>query len=610
MRVTRDIVIIIAFLTLMVTSTAAWVVNDQGEYASNFVSIQDFNATIYNLESSYPVGQPDDIQISFKIYSISGTYPNSQIMVQLVDDNGDLLVYGSDPTTDYLYGTATVTVSPIEQTVTITIVDTYFPETLQQLVKGFVIRVTSSSLDYNTRLEKVQTDEVQAKGSFIIYRTSASPTVPKYRYWGDNYNWGIENNLNPTTNSIRTVRTEFSSKPTESQNAIAAVMTTNGGLSVYHNTGGSWSGPIAIATIPSTSDTRAYDMAYEYTSGEGVLVYAINSNQNFLYIKIFTGGTWIDGPALSIHTRSRKIGYIKLADQTNAGSNELAVVYVDTSNKVYVAIWNGDTNTWGTPYTINGGNKNTATTYKYKPADLIYTYGTGDLIVAVGSGSNVYVYKKVGATFGPDTSWGPNGLSAMATAGNIRFITLRAHLVSGSNNVAMMALTDESALWMTAYTYSAIGGQYYWQNSFLVDGNMQGPSTRAFDGDWAPTGTRFWLFGGEQMSDSLSFKVYDVAINGVFYEVSSGGSGVWHTYDYDPSIDFQYQRWVQVKVAPYQGEPNFFVNILNDDNEIYSIAVPSVSSITDTSGYYSTDLGNCGSSDYECFNVAWVKYSN
>ena len=609
MRLTRDIVIIAAFLTLMVSSTAAWVINNQGEYTSNFIAVQDFNATIYNLESSYPVGQPDDIQISFKIFSISGTYPGSEIIVQLVDANGDLLVNGTDPTTDYLHAVTYVDISPIEQTVTVTIVDTYFPESLQTLVDGFVIRLASNSADYNTRLEKVKTDVVQVKGSFIIYRSSADTTVPRYRYWGDDYTWGIENDLNPHSNSIRTVLTEFSSKPAEAENAIAAVMATNGDLATYHNTAGSWSGPISIATIPSGSDTRSFDLGYEYTSGEGIIVYGINSNSNLLYVKVFTGGTWVQGPNLSIHTRSKNISYIKMASKKTSGSNEIAVVYVDTSNKVYVAIWNGDTNTWGTPYAVNGGAKNTSSSNQYEPVDLTYLYSSGDLIVAIASSSNIRMVRMVGSTWQTETAWGPGGIKAMATSGNIRYVILRPLLVSGSDNLAMAAFTDLNDLWLTAYTYNQIGGQYYWQNSFLVDDNMVGPGTRSFDGDWAPTGTKFWLFGGEFLSDSLSYKVYTVAVNGLFYELSSLGSGVWHTYDYDPLIPFQYQQWVQVKVAPYDGEPNFFVNILNGDNELYSIAVPGVTDITDTSGYYTTDIGDTGSYAYECFNVAWIKFA-
>jgi len=599
--------VVLGFFSLVVSSTAAYIMGDSGSFESNFISIQDFNATIYNLETRYPVGQPDDIEISFKIFSSSGVYPDSEIMVQLVDEDGELLVTGPDPTSDYLHAVTTATISPIEQTITVTIVDDYYPESLSQLVDGFVISVTSSHLEYDLRLEKTQSDEIQAKGSFIIYRSAADTTVPRYRYWGDGI-WGVENDLNPQANSMRTVRAEFSSKPSESENAISAVMAENGDLNVYHNTQGSWTGPIPIDTIPSGSNTRTYDLAYEYTSGEGILVYAKNTRRKKLYVKLFTGGGWVSGPALNIHTSSRKIGFVRLAAKQAPGSNEVAVVYVDTSKKVYAAVWDGDTNTWSTPYPINGGAKNTASTYKYEPADLVYTYDSGDLILAVGSGKGVYVYRKTGSTWAPDTGWGPGGYNTMATGGNIRYIMLRAHLAPGSDNVAMVAFTDLSDLWLTAYTYNSILDQYFWQNSFLVDDTMESPAYRCFDGDWAPTGTRFWLFGGEFAEDSISYKVYSVMVNGVFYELSPLGMGVWHKYDYDPSTANQYQKWVQVKVAPYAGEPNFFVNILNDDEDIYSIAVPSVTDITDTSGYSTTYISNTGTINYECFNVAWIKF--
>ena len=56
LRSTKDIVIIIAFVTLVVSSTAAWAINDQGSYSANFVQIMDSPMNIIDKAASISAG--------------------------------------------------------------------------------------------------------------------------------------------------------------------------------------------------------------------------------------------------------------------------------------------------------------------------------------------------------------------------------------------------------------------------------------------------------------------------------------------------------------------------------------------------------------------------
>ena len=103
--------------------------------------------------------------------------------------------------------------------------------------------------------------------------------------------------------------------------------------------------------LSSSGIYRAYDAAFEQTSGQ-LLIVGAGDSYNTIKYWVWNGTSWVvDGSSYTITNFSNNIYGIKLASKPN--SNQVSLIAVDQNGDVVGLIWNGDTNAWGNEKKLN-----------------------------------------------------------------------------------------------------------------------------------------------------------------------------------------------------------------------------------------------------------------
>ena len=106
-----------------------------------------------------------------------------------------------------------------------------------------------------------------------------------------------------------------------------------------------------------TNSYRCFDAAYEETSGK-LLVVAASPTANTIKTWTWDGSTWTALSNYTFTSTMASIHWIRLASNPNGGSNEIALIALDSGSKVNVLIWNGSS--WGNESNLtSSANTNT-----------------------------------------------------------------------------------------------------------------------------------------------------------------------------------------------------------------------------------------------------------
>lgn len=637
LRTTKDIVIIIAFCTLVISSTAAWAINDQGSYSSNFVQIMDSPMNIIDKAASISAGNMI-IELTIKNESTSRLTIN--ILVQIVDEDGDPLYVnpsGTDPSRAII-GESDAQISTFNKAQQKTL---YFSVDLlgrEAEADGYTIYIEQDSTDFTTRGEKTETGvQRELSSSAIVYRTDDTKKpwhqYPQWRQYTGT--WSNEGQL-PELVASQTITTDVvriaSTSSTTDTQYIASILKSDGKLNNYLFDNYYWQKATFDTSIGLSSENiKPFDVEYETSSSDAIVVYA-GSTAGQVSGKQLIGATWYTMPTLTIG--SSTIKYIKLAANPNPASNEIALVAVAQNLKAYAAIWNG--NSWQDYEEITGvytsgsvSYTTTATTYEYEPADITYRYNSEKPVVAVAaqdSGDGCYIVmnnydsaRTPGDRWNGEYGWwnvvfppfppqiGPSGVRTHANSdADIRWVIFVSRRQSSSNNLALVTLDDSSnpshpnGVTVSGYLQNTAGGGYSWQNPSTIATTMFTSNYRTVDAEWAPDGTQFWVFGAEYSSTDLSYKVFDVDF-GTFDEISTSLDN-WFTY----TLGGGQVQMVQVRATPFLGEPNFFVTTIDDSAVIQTTTIETTTNPADQSGFALQQITDTHATQYdkECFDIA------
>lgn len=210
---------------------------------------------------------------------------------------------------------------------------------------------------------------------------------------------------------------------------IAGYVTTGGVLYIYRWNGTSWINETAAAggwggTVSvggNGVDGRRFDIAYEKTSGDAMVVYstgATGTAGNEMAYRKWNGATWTAATNISStgFNQNATVTWIKLKAKPTSGSNEIALLAADTGTATANTsiltsfIWNG-TNAWteaGTTHTGSAGATlpNTAGQLMQNNCfDHAYESTSGDLLVVFSTTAQQWYRTYSGGTWGNATSY-------------------------------------------------------------------------------------------------------------------------------------------------------------------------------------------------------------
>lgn len=269
--------------------------------------------------------------------------------------------------------------------------------------------------------------------------TVQTPRTREYR--NQDTTWNTEASL-PTvgaTVSASVIKTS----PTRNE-AIAGVVNTSGLLTIFRwdGTTETWSSEWSVTT--GHTNLPRFDIAYEQSSGDAVVFYSRNvGTTNELATRRYDSEEWTPEASYDAVRTSGTILYVQA--KTRPGTDEIGVVWLDSSLDASGNYWNGTTNAFvGEPaaaFSTGVSVVGVVTVPTTRSIDLAFEETSGELLVCWGNGTTLDLICKP-RTAGTGGAW---GTTATHTALTEEPTDLQMASEPGTNYIAYANISDNGA---------------------------------------------------------------------------------------------------------------------------------------------------------------------
>lgn len=252
----------------------------------------------------------------------------------------------------------------------------------------------------------------QSLSGLMIYGDGTN--IPKYRSYNNSTNlFSAE-----TATFTATVGPTWIIKTAPNSHiALAGYYDSSGTLTIMCFNGTTWTQEFAAAS-GGIGNRHRFDVGFEKTTGDAMIIYSKGNHVlGQLGYRTKAGnlgcgsGSWSNEALLDPLRTSQDIMYVKLAQDRRAGSNLLAVTWVDINEDISAKIWNGTT--WvNEPGSVTDNNlERVSLSHDIENMDIEYESLSGDLMLvwsnANGSnGTNGARYRVCAGGIATCT-WGP-----------------------------------------------------------------------------------------------------------------------------------------------------------------------------------------------------------
>ncbi|MBS3908952.1 MAG: hypothetical protein KGZ93_04920 [Actinobacteria bacterium] len=221
----------------------------------------------------------------------------------------------------------------------------------------------------------------------LVYGAGAD-SAPKHRLWDHGLSsWGNQTDSAVAGATINWVINQTAKNRKEN---ISGILTTNGGsgsdLRIRRWNGSSWATGWNIASANGNfAARRSFDIAYEESSGNALVVYSTGTNPQF---RAWNGSTWTNAANVLGAAEAGNIEWIELTARPN--SNEIALLYAINDgvggHTLKGIIWNGAS--WGTQsaaletnlaFAVTGGDTKSFDAAYENSGELIVVFGWNNL---------------------------------------------------------------------------------------------------------------------------------------------------------------------------------------------------------------------------------------
>ncbi len=298
----------------------------------------------------------------------------------------------------------------------------------------------------------------QYSGGLLVYADDTVGT-PKYKVFDDTGGFGAEQSATSVgAAAITWIRVAAS--PTKDEWIIATkdAAATNNVIKVQVCTGAdnavTCGATTTINAAQGVATFRNFDVAYEQTSGDALLVYGTSTADELRKIE-WTGGAWVTDAAITTTRTAGTVEWVELTSRND--SDQIGIAYSDTGDDVSAYRWSG---------TAVGDEATaviwaTASTANVRKFDVSFEGTSGDMLVAV-----------------PVTALGSTQMGQLTAAG--------AWTIPGTADIAPDNITDfidlqepnpsDNDIGMVAHGVTAAGANtmegYEWSGTAVVDGTI------------------------------------------------------------------------------------------------------------------------------------------
>ncbi len=306
--------------------------------------------------------------------------------------------------------------------------------------------------------------------AMVVYDTLSGTSTPKYRVWNGSA-WGSELSASDVNGTdIRHMQLKYA--PTRDE-AVLVVLTNTGEVQAQIFNGSSWGTPTTLVTLNDVNGSpdggslyRGFDVEYEQTSGDAIVVAADGSADPNYYV--WNGTSWASGVNIDIPTTGRPY-WIELASRP--GSDELAMISIDSNNDVYGMRWTGSA--WDNMGTAVVWDASGSIGTK-KAVDVAFETTSGDIMFAWGFATAATAHFRYRAYSGGVLGAVTNVTNAN-NGGVVHWLKLSSNPTSGSDQI-MIGLLDAGAdlntfIW-SGTAWSAVHAEHSAGTEDIVDMNF------------------------------------------------------------------------------------------------------------------------------------------
>ena len=201
--------------------------------------------------------------------------------------------------------------------------------------------VVDKFTSYRNLTEQIKIQEAQAAtiaqytGGLLVYADTVTVGTPKYQTFDDTTGFGVEQSASSVgASAINWIRVAAS--PTNDEWIIAtrdAANVIKAQVCTGVDGGVSCGTPTTITATAGTHGLRNYDVAYEQTSGDALLVYG-NATVDALRKIEWTGGAWTLDAAITTTRTSGTVEWVELTSRP--ASNPIRISYFGPPGRGFI----------------------------------------------------------------------------------------------------------------------------------------------------------------------------------------------------------------------------------------------------------------------------------
>ena len=327
-------------------------------------------------------------------------------------------------------------------------------------------------------------------------------------------------------------------------------------------------------SVGGTGTTRRFDIAYEYQSGNVMVLYSTDSGTNELDYQTKAGSlgcgssNWVDQTAFDSPGTTGVVTWVKLTADSRSGSNVLAASWADMNRDLQAAFWNGTVwtqratalettlecrGTCSSPSIPNGDSFDIE--FESSSEHFMIVWGSG------GSGTaNGAWYNKCDGAAPPACTWNGSRTAITSMANDATSLDISAN--PNTDDILFASIGDGGSDFQAAWWSGSA-----WTGTNDLDTTALTPVAGA---SFVATG---WLINGATTRGIVVFansstqaqRIHGFAWNGSSFVRQGTDSTPWFT----PTPLFGTPRWYDIQMDPKNKERLMFL-VSNSVNDLFA----------------------------------------